>query len=297
MANQTGGGSTAPRKGDHHVRLTRASGPLLAGALLLSLAAPVTAAPGDAGALQLVPLDDSGTPAAGKAWVRVLHGSPDAPEVDVYVGTSSGDAAKIADLSGLAFAEASGYVEVAPGSYYVKVCATADATQCPLIVDGLPLAADTKYTVVASNLVADIEATLVTDGTSVSEGTGYVRVGHFSADTPPVHVLTQDKATELIDGTAYKGTSAYLALEPGSADVIVCADGDDTVCPLDPGALPITAGMETTLYAVGSLEILTATDPTDTAPASSPLAFLLVLAGAVVALAGIRRFAGARATR
>ena len=62
-----------------------------AGALALAIAGPVAAAE----PLTAVVASDAGTPTAGAAWVRVLHGSPDAPAVDVYVGADLATAAKV----------------------------------------------------------------------------------------------------------------------------------------------------------------------------------------------------------
>ena len=62
--------------------------------------------------------------------VRVLHASPDAPEVDIYL-----DGAAVGDpLAGLAFGAISPYVAVPAGPHAIKVCATADATVCPIDV-------------------------------------------------------------------------------------------------------------------------------------------------------------------
>lgn len=277
------------------MRIARLSGVLATGALLLAVAAPVSAAPADPGALQLVILDDSGTPDSGKAWVRVLHGSPDAPEVDVYVGADLGSAAKVAPLSGLSFAEASDYVPVDGGTYAVKVCATADASICPLSFAALTFDAGKKYTVVASNALASIEATVLEDGTAPEEGKGLVRVAHFSADTPAVDVLTQDKSTAVVNGAPYKANSGYLELAPATYDLIICADADNNVCPLDPDGIPVTTDTEVTIYAIGSLTTLL-TPPntaTEDVPANSPVSILLLAGAAAVAL-GVRRLAVAR---
>ena len=70
------------------------------------------------------------------AHVRVLHGSPDAPEVnDAYVNDAKVDA-----LSGLGFGDLTDYVAVPAGTYAIKVCATADASICPIDVPELALA-------------------------------------------------------------------------------------------------------------------------------------------------------------
>ena len=74
---------------------------------------------------------DTGAPTAGNAWVRVLHGSPDAPSVDVYVGADLATAALVPALSGLTFGQISDYAEVPAGTYGVKVCATRRTDRLP----------------------------------------------------------------------------------------------------------------------------------------------------------------------
>lgn len=186
--------------------------------------------------------------AASNAHVRVLHGSADAPSVDVYV---NGD--KVDALSGLEFGDLSNYVAVPGGTYAIKVCATADATICPIDVPALAIAAGTKYTIAATNALASIEAQVLVDDPSPTEGKTQVRVVHFSADTPAVDVLTQDGSATVVDALAYPNATDYLTLDPGSYDLKVCADADNTVCPLDPGALDLAAGTSYSVFAIGSL--------------------------------------------
>lgn len=255
-------------------------------ALTLSLAAPASA--------------------ASNAHVRVLHGSPDAPQVDVYV---NGD--KVDALSGLEFGDLSSYVAVPGGTYAIKVCATADATVCPIDVPSLAVDAGTKYTIAATNLLASIEAKVLVDDPSPVPSKTQVRVVHFSADTPAVDVLTQDGSTTVVDALAYPNATDYLTLPAGSYDLKVCADADNTVCPLDPGALDLKKGNSYSVFAIGSLTggTLTAAVGVDAvaAPATdtvestaaqtsgAPIALLALLG--LVGFAGAFRFAGARARR
>jgi len=97
-------------------RFSRLAALLGAGALALAIAVPASAAE-PAELIPVVTANDNGTPAAGQAWVRVLHGSPDAPEVDVYVGADLASATKVDPLSGLSFGQISDYFEVAPGGW------------------------------------------------------------------------------------------------------------------------------------------------------------------------------------
>ncbi|HEX5588783.1 MAG TPA: DUF4397 domain-containing protein [Candidatus Limnocylindrales bacterium] len=199
-----------------------------------------------------------GATAADEAMVRVLHASPDAPAVDVYV-----DGAKVgAPLAGLEFGDISTYVALPAGTYDLKVCAAADATICPIVADDVALTAGTKYTIAATNDLASIEAQIITDAPAPVAGKTQVRVVHFSADTPAVDVLTQDGAATVVNALAYPNATGYLTLDPGAYDLKVCADADNTVCPLDPGSLDLAGGTSYSVFAIGSL---TAETPTLTA--------------------------------
>jgi hypothetical protein len=205
--------------------------------------------------------------AADEAMVRVLHGSPDAPQVDVFV-----DGTKVDALSGLEFGDLSDYVAVPGGTYAIKVCATADDTICPIDVAALDVAANTKYTIAATNDLAAIEAQVLVDDPSPEDGKTQVRVVHFSADTPAVDVLTQDGSTKVVENLAYPMATDYLTLDPGSYDLKVCANADNTVCPLDPGALDLAGGTSYSVFAIGSLDggTLTAAVGVDAVAAAAP---------------------------
>jgi hypothetical protein len=213
-----------------------------AGVLLLAAAAP--------------------TAAADTAMVRVLHGSPDAPAVDIYL-----DGARVgAPLAGLEFGQLTDYVAVPAGDHAIKVCAAADATVCPIDVPSVSVAAGARYTIAATNALASIEAQVLEDATSTEDGQALVRVVHFSADTPAIDVLTQDGGTTVVGGLAFPDATDYLPLDPGSYDLKVCAAGDAATCPLDPGTLELDGGRAYSVFAIGSLtgESLTAVVAVDT---------------------------------
>lgn len=265
------------------MRLTRLAGLVAAGAMTLAIAAPVAA--------------DS-----HMAMVRVLHGSPDAPSVDTFVND-----AKVADLSGAEFGEITGYVAVPGGTYSIKVCATADNTLCPIGPVDLTFEAGKKYTVAASDLLAQIKANVFEDATNPSATQASVRVVHLSADAPAVDVLTQDGSATVVNNLAYPNPTGYLELPAGSYDLKVCADADNTVCPLDPGALDLAAGTAYSVFAVGQLDSeaglsaviavdAVATPPTDTETTGSP-AMLILAAMAAIGLGLGLRLAPARARR
>jgi hypothetical protein len=266
------------------VRTARLAGLIAAGALALTAAIPASAA------------DD--------AMVRVLHGSPDAPSVDVFVNDGKVDA-----LSGAEFGDLTDYVAVPGGTYSIKVCATADNTVCPIGPVDLTFEAGKKYTVAASDLLAQIKADVFVDGNATA-GKASVRVIHLSADTPAVDVLTQDGSAKVVENLSYPDATGYLKLAPGSYDLKVCANADNTLCPLDPGALDLAGGVAYTVFAVGALTpadgaaALTAVvgvdgmaaPATDTAPVSSGSPLLLLAGVGLLGLVATRRLAVARSS-
>lgn len=237
--------------------------------------------------------------AADTAMVRVLHASPDAPAVDLYV-----DGAKVgAPLAGLEFGDISSYVELPAGTYDLKVCAAADDTVCPIQANDVPVEAGVKYTIAATNELAAIEAQIITDEPAPPADKTQVRVVHFSADTPDVDVLTQDGSATVVDALAYPDATDYLTLDPGAYDLKVCADADNSVCPLDPGSLDLDAGTAYSVFAIGSLtaepstltavvavdairppDTFTAT-PADDAASTLPWAAVMIAAGAALLMA------------
>lgn len=257
-------------------------------ALTLAVAAPVAAA--DAQKLTaVVSVDSTDTPEAGKAWVRVLHASPDAPAVDIKVN----DADVLTDVP---FATISDYIPVDAGTYNIKVCA-AGTTTCVIDAD-LTFADGSRTTVAATNLLADIEAQVIADAVTPDAGMAQVRVVHFSADTPTVDVLTQDGAAKVVEDLSYPDATGYLALAAGSYDLKVCATADNSVCPLDPGALDLAAGTAYSVFAIGSLDATLAAEATppatdtvtgsESAPASTIPALVVLGIFAAAFIGGLR---------
>jgi uncharacterized protein DUF4397 len=246
-----------------------------AGSALAASAAPLTV---------VVASDSTDAPAAGQAWVRVLHGSPDAPAVDVYVdGTKA--------ITNLAFGKITDYTPVPAGDHAIKVCATGSTTVCPIDVPKLTVADGKKYTVAATDVLASITPQVIEDAPSApSSEAAQLRVVHFSADTPAVDVYAD--GTKVVSDLAYPKATSYLAVPGATYSVKVCAAGSTKVCPIGPASLAIESGKAYSVFAVGSLAAASAgatAPPTDTevvtsapAPATSPVAWLALLAAAVL---------------
>ena len=95
----------------------------------------------------LVLVDNNAAPAAGNAHIRVVHASPDAPNVDIFAAGAG------VVVPNLPFKEASDYLPLAAGSYDLEVRAAGSQTAV-LSLPGTPLEAGKVYTAFAIGLAA-----------------------------------------------------------------------------------------------------------------------------------------------
>lgn len=184
------------------------------------------------------------------AQLRVLHGSPDAPNVDVLINGT-------AVLTNVAYKAASGYLNVPTGGFDVAVNATGTDTTA-LTLPNVKLVADTPYTVIAANALANIEA-IVLDDTAIDPHTGnlMVRVVHGSASAPAVDVYVTKPETALSEATptlanvSFKDASGFLEIAGGQYRIRVTATGS-TDAIFDSGTVDLPAGVKLTIVALPS---------------------------------------------
>ena len=264
------------------MRLTRLAGLIAAGALTLSVAAPVAA--------------------ASDAMVRVLHASPDAPAVDVWV-----DDSKV--LTDVAFKGLSSYLALPAGAHHIVVVATGTTT--PALIDATPtFDSGVKYTVAAIGPAATVSPKVfVDDGTTVA-GSAKLRVIHLSPDAPAVDVAVagQAPADAAVKNLSYPDATGYLTLPPATYDFEVRLTGTTTVA-LPLSGVALAGGTNYTVFAVGlaspdapagqALSAVVGVDgvaapATDTVPVGNGTPILLIAAAAAFALALMLRVAPIR---
>jgi hypothetical protein len=154
-----------------------------------------------------------------QAQLRVIHASPDAPNVDVLVD----DKIAISDVAFKQFNQ--DYLVVDAGTHNLKVNAVGTATS--VIDANKVLDGGTDYTVLAVGFLAEIEPLiLVDDNTPPTDGKAKVRVIHASPDAPNVDVLVDDKVV-LVD-VPFKGASPFLEVDAGARNFKVNATGTTT---------------------------------------------------------------------
>ncbi len=183
------------------------------------------------------------------AMVRVVHASPDAPAVDVYV-----DGNEV--LSDVPFFTASDYLELAPGEYRFQVTPAGEPAESAVIDARATVEAGQAYTVAATGMVEDIAASIIVDDLSApARGQVKVRVYHFSPDAPAVDVKLAD-GTALIESLAFPDASDYLAVDAGTYDLQVTPAGADDVV-LDLAGTTLEAGNIYSVFATNEVASLT----------------------------------------
>lgn len=177
-----------------------------------------------------------------QARVRVVHASPDAPAVDVWVADKPA-------FTNAAFKGITDYAALDAGSYGVKVV-PAGKTE-PAVIDAkLDLAAGKDYTVVALGKLAEIGPLVLTDNNAApAAGKAHVRFVHASPDAPAVDIAVTGGPV-LFKNVAFKGVGDYLPVDAGKYDLEVRVSGTETVALKVPG-LGLDAGTVYTVFAMG----------------------------------------------
>jgi hypothetical protein len=193
--------------------------------------------------------DDDNTGPDGEARVRVVHASPDAPDVDVLVD----DAEVVGDVS---YLTASDYLEVPAGDHNLKV--NAAGTTTTVIDEDVSLVDGTDYTVIASGLLAAIEPIVLEDDNSEpAAGTARVRAIHGAPSAPAVDVYVTapdvDLEAELptLGNVEFGDVADYIEAPVGEYQVRVTPAGTKTVV-IDSGTLTLESGQVRTAIAVDS---------------------------------------------
>jgi hypothetical protein len=194
--------------------------------------------------------DDDNTGPEGEARVRVVHASPDAPDVDVLVD----DAEVLSDVPYLA---ASGYLAVPPGGRNLKV--NAAGTETTVIDADVTLTDGTDYTVIASGPVAAIAPIVLQDDNSApGAGNARVRAIHGAPSAPAVDIYVTAPGADLaaetpaLTGVEFGDVADYIEAPAGDYQVRVTPAGTKTVA-IDSGTLTLAAGQVRTAIAVDAV--------------------------------------------
>lgn len=171
-------------------------------------------------------------PMEGNALVRVIHGAPDAPPVDIYVEGS--DEPVVTDL---AYTETSDWLEVPAGAYNFQVrVAGSSSLDIPVYETGdLTLPEGTAVSALAAGLLDTMGNNgfrvipLVEGWGAETPGQARVRVVHAGSDAPAVDIdVGADGEIEIEAVTRFSETGAGGVSLPAEAAlrIGVAVDGD-----------------------------------------------------------------------
>lgn len=150
------------------------------------------------------------SPVHADSWsfVRIVHASPDAGIVDVFM-----DGKKT--LSNFQFGTITGYVPLAAGTHTVQVAVIGTGAQAAVLTQAISVNAGTAYTVAALGTKATgLSLQVFADNNLVSGNKAKVRVYHLSPGAGSVDV--ENGRNMLISGLTYAKASDYVSVPAGS---------------------------------------------------------------------------------
>ncbi|MFN0095845.1 MAG: DUF4397 domain-containing protein [Dehalococcoidia bacterium] len=236
--------------------------------------------------------------AADTGRVRVMHASPDAPPVDIFV-----DGQKA--VTALAFPKDTGYVSLPAGARNVKVFVSpSTGSGTPVLEANLTVVKGKDYTVLAVGEVGkNTLALLPLEDNNATPATGkaHIRLIHASPDAPAVNVAVAGTQTNVFANVAFKGVGAYTPVDAGTYNLEVRVAASGAVAKAIPG-LELKARTVYSAVAVGlagnnTLQVVALLDAAAPAPSAphtgtglaavtDPANSLFIVLGAIALIIG-----------
>lgn len=225
--------------------------------------------------IEAVVAEDARAANPGKAKIRLLHASPDAPAVDVKLNSGNGPAV----FTNSAFKDISDYIEVDGGTYTFVITPAGSATEV-VVFDPVTVANGGVYTVVAHGTLdaGDNYPFAVRVFVDINPGNAYVDltvaapksnvlVVHASPDAPGVDLLVDDVKVNSAPLT-FPNNTGYLEIEAGDRNVKVnVANTSNSVIDV---TLNYAADMNYTVFAVDYVANISAIRLEDDLTAPAP---------------------------
>lgn len=183
--------------------------------------------------------------------IRVIHASPDAPAVDIYV-----NGGKV--LEKLPFREYSEYLSVPAATYSIDIKVAGTDTTVKTVP--VTVAAGKDYSAIAAGYAGGgspgFDVMLLEDDNSLPNNNGVkLRVVHAAPGAPAVDVYATSPfetlmgKTPVLSGVPFKAASGYLQVPTGMYQARVAVAGTQTVA-IDSGRLVTWNNMVRTIIAV-----------------------------------------------
>jgi hypothetical protein len=219
--------------------------------------------------IEAVIVDDPGNaPAAGNVKVRVVHGAPGVPTVDIYVTAPGASLPATPTIPGLAYtavAPASGSpaLEITGGSYEIRATVTGDQTRAVVFDSGsvsLPANADLLVTAIPASGVSPVGLLVAPAGGSaavIADSRAAIRVAHLSPNVPAVDVTLNDAGTSTsvltLSNVSFPADSGYALVPAGTYDAAVALASNPATPVLTLTGAVLATNTSTSVFAIGLL--------------------------------------------
>lgn len=140
------------------------------------------------------------------SYVRVLHASPNAPPVDIYVNNNP-------VIKNLRFKEFSDYLSLKGGIYNIKVFPAKNNTNL-ILNKNITVPPKSILTVAAAGNLKDLELLpFIEPKIPIMRNKSMIRFAHLSPDAPAVDITLPD-GTILFKNISFKNVSDYISVDP-----------------------------------------------------------------------------------
>ncbi|PLR81047.1 hypothetical protein CVD25_06780 [Bacillus canaveralius] len=177
------------------------------------------------------------------AQVRVLHASPNGPDVDIYVNGNP-------ILKNFSYKRGSNYVSLPPGRHQVDIYPAGDMVST-VLSKRVTIASGQYYTLAAAGPIEKLRLFVFEDKPGVPENETKMRFIHLSSDAPAIDIAVKN-GDVIFPNVSYKQETSYLGLSAMRVDLEARVAGTDkTALPLS--GLTLKANETYTIAMVGFL--------------------------------------------
>ncbi|NEZ45958.1 DUF4397 domain-containing protein [Clostridium niameyense] len=177
-----------------------------------------------------------------QSYIRILHASPNAPNVDVYINNEP-------KAKNITYKEFTEYMPLNSGTYNLKVFPTGNTTT-PVINENLFFPPKGIYTIAIYGLLEDIGLMPILDKRLdyTNPTKVYVKVIHLSPNTPTIDVYFNDQIA--FRNISYENITQYLSIPPNNYTIDLKLAGTNKTILTVPNA-NLTPNRYYSVYLVG----------------------------------------------
>lgn len=185
----------------------------------------------------------------GSVRFQIVHGAPNAPEVDIYITAPDVSLASEQPIATAAFMDFTGQIELPAGDFQIRITPAGSSS---VVFDSgvLSLEGGTDMFVVATQNVAagDAPVSLLAarnggdDFVIIDADAGAdLRVVHGVADAPAVDIIV-DNNDELVEGATFLASTDYLSLSATNYLVDIANAADNSLVLVDDAPITLENG-------------------------------------------------------